>query len=411
MPHTPESYLTLKDSDPYPFYRQELDEGSDSYWDEGMKAFMILDHEGCARVQRDETVFGHPYWDLPGAVEVQGGARQLMMLHGAEHTRVHRFMMKHFTPRMSQAYVDRYVTPLSLRLIERFSTKGNGNLVEDFCDSLPPYVICLLLGVSIDDEELLANCKHWNDDIMRWSETFGQDPLILQNALSSAKNLANVLLPIIRDRKENPQDDFISALWQGGSELLPDWNENDVLAQARVLLFAGSETTTHLIRNALYVLLDKPAMVDELIASPELVSPFIEEVLRFYGVIHFRIRTATEDTEVGGCPVMKGDRVHPVIAAANRDAEVFENPDEFRIDRANVRDHLAFGLGPRMCIGANLARAEAVEAIKLLLTHLPDLRWDSTPGTPKAEFKGHMPRSYTPLFAQWTPTTVKAGSL
>jgi cytochrome P450 len=395
------SYLSLRDQDPFPFYREHLDGGIDAYRDEGMKAVMVLDHLGCARVQREESVFAHPYWDLPGAVEVQGGPRQLMMLHGAEHTRVHRFLMRYFSPRVVQSYREKYVVPLARRMIERLRPDGSGDLDTGFCDQLPAYVICALLGVSIEDEALLANCKRWNDGIMQWSETFGEDPDILADALDSARNLAAVLLPIIRDREHHPQDDFISALWSEGTSLLPGWNELDVLAQARVLLFAGSETTAHLLRNAIYHLLNDPGLQGQLLAEPARMDAFVEEVLRFYGVIHFRIRTATTDTEVSGCPVHKGDRVHAVLSAANRDAARFDDPDDFRMSRPNEREHLAFGLGPRMCIGANLARAETAEVVQQVLTLLPGLRWGERAGAEPARICGHMPRSYRPIHAQW----------
>jgi cytochrome P450 len=296
-------------------------------------------------------------------------------------------------------YRERYIAPLTARMLDRLVGHGSAELDEQFCERLPAYVICALLGISMDDEKSLENCKNWNDDIMSWSETFGEDPKALSDALDSAGHLADVLLPIIRQREAEPADDFISALWAEGPSLLPEWNEGDVLAQARVLLFAGSETTAHLIRNALYHLLTHPELQQQLAADTDLIPHFVEEVLRFYGVIHFRIRTATQDTELSGCPVHTGDRVHAVLSAANRDESRFEDPDEFRMGRPNVRDHLAFGLGPRMCIGANLARAEAVEVIRQMLDRLPGLR--SQEDQPAATLQGHMPRSYRPLHAAW----------
>jgi cytochrome P450 len=314
---------------------------------------------------------------------------------------VHRFLMRYFSPRVVQTYREKYASPLARRMIQRFALAGSADLDLELCDQLPAYVICALLGIPIEDEQLLATCKEWNDDIMRWSETFGEDPEILADALRSAENLAGVLLPIIRERERHPEDDFISALWSEGKSLLGGWNELDVLAQARVLLFAGSETTAHLIRNSLYHLLNHPDLRQGLGAAPEKIGAFIEEVLRFYGVIHFRIRAAASDTAISGCPVRKGDRVHAVLSAANRDAARFDEPDEFRMGRPNERDHLAFGLGRRMCIGANLARAEAAEVVGQVLTALPGLRWGRRAEAEPARLSGHMPRSYRPIYAEW----------
>jgi cytochrome P450 len=393
------SYLDLWDKDPFPFYQSMLTAGRGVYWDEGMNAWMVLNHADANRVHRDEDVFAHPYHDLPGAVDVQGGPRQVIMLHGEEHTKLHRFLMRYMSPRVVERYRRDFVAPLVSRSLDRVQADGRADLDAALAESLPAYVICALLGVSMDDEELLGRCKAWNDDVMRWSETFGEDATILGEALASARNLAGVLMPIIEDRRLNPQDDFLSALWREGPSLLGGWDEFDVLAQARVLLFAGSETTAHLLRNAIYYLIEHQAVRLRLIDHPEEIEIFVEEILRYFGVIHFRIRAAAQDTELSGCPIHKGDRVHAVLSAADRDPAHYPYPEQFDMSRRNPRDHLAFGAGPRVCIGMNLARAETVEAIRQVLTRLPNLRW--RPGGRPAEMRGHMPRSYAPLDACW----------
>jgi cytochrome P450 len=393
------SYLDLWDKDPFPFYQSMLTAGRGVYWDEGMHAWMVLNHADANRVHRDEDVFAHPYHDLPGAVDVQGGPRQVIMLHGEEHTKLHRFLMRYMSPRVVEHYRRDFVAPLVSRSLDRVQADGRADLDAALAESLPAYVICTLLGVSMDDEELLGRCKAWNDDVMRWSETFGEDATILGEALASARNLAGVLMPIIEDRRLNPQDDFLSALWREGPSLLDGWDEFDVLAQARVLLFAGSETTAHLLRNAIYYLIEHQAVRLRLIDHPEEIEIFVEEILRYFGVIHFRIRAAAQDTELSGCPIHKGDRVHAVLSAADRDPAHYPYPEQFDMSRRNPRDHLAFGAGPRVCIGMNLARAETVEAIRQVLARLPNLRW--RPGGRPAEMRGHMPRSYSPLDACW----------
>jgi cytochrome P450 len=394
------SYLDLIDEDPFPFYAELFERHDNVHWDAGMNAWMVFDRADCAEVQRNEAVFEHPYGMLPGAIRVQGGARQVLMLHGEDHNKVHLFLIRHFSTKIVEHYRERYIAPLVTRMLTGFEADGRGDLDTLFADELPAYVICALLGVPLDDQPLLKQCKLWNDDIMRWSETFGEDPDILADALDSADHLAEVLMPIILDRRGHPVDDFISALWEEGRDLLPGWDEHDVLAQARVLLFAGSETTAHLIRNALYHLLEHEELRATLTAEPDQVNVFIEEVLRYYGVIHFRIRDAATDVELAGCPIKKGDRVHAVLAAANRDPARFDHPDTFDMRRPNPRDHLAFGIGPRICVGANLARAEGVEAVRQVLERFPHLRWDEDAGVPP-RMVGHMPRSYRPLAARW----------
>jgi len=392
-------YKDLQDTDPFPAYRQVLDANARVLWDSGMQAWMAFGFDECARIQRDEDTFAHPYWDFQGAAEVQGGDRQVLMLRGEDHTKVHRFLTRFFSTAKVEEYQPTIVRPLAERLLRPVRAAGRAELSELFADRLPAYVICALLGVSMEDQDLMERCKLWNDDIMRWSETFGEDPVVLERARESAAHLKDVLMPIVRDRERNPTDDFISALWAEGPKLLDGWNEDDVLAQARVMLFAGSETTAHLIRNAVHILAGSPEYQEQLAASSSFALAFVEEVLRFYGVIHFRVRATTCPVELAGQDLHAGERVHAVLSAANRDPAHFEDPDRFDPTRSDAKTNLAFGYGGRKCIGANLARWETAEAMQCLLQELGPIALDDD--APRPEFLGHMPRSYQPLNIRW----------
>jgi cytochrome P450 len=148
------------------------------------------------------------------------------------------------------------------------------------------------------------------------------------------------------------------------------------------------------------MLLTRPDLRDRLVAEPELTQRFVDETMRYLGVIHFHLRSVEVDTEVAGCPVARGDRIQSILSAANRDPEHFEDPLTFRLDRRNVQTHLGFGFGPRRCIGANLARAEAAEMVGQLLRVFPDVRF--TEHTRQPEMTGNMGRSYKPLHARLT---------
>jgi cytochrome P450 len=399
--HQIPSFLSVTNAEPYEYYellRQNEPHGV--HWDDEMGAWLAVKYDDCRRIHREESTFAHRYLDFEGAVDVHGGERGILILEGPDHTTLHRFLIRYFSVRVVGEYRDSIVRPLVHRLLDKVASNGSGNLDAAIADPLPAYVIGTLLGISIDDEQTLANVKDWNEDIMRWSSTFGEDPEALEVARTAARHLKDVLMPIIVDRRDNPRDDFVSDLWREGPSLLDNWSQDDVLAQARVLLFAGAESTSHLLRNTIYLVLTRPELRDRLKAEPELIPNFVDETLRYIGVIQFHVRVATTDTEISGCPVAKGDRVHPLLAAANRDPEKFEDPLEFRLDRPNSREHLGFGFGPRLCIGANLARAEAVETIEALLQRFPDLTLDEQGERPT--MSGHMPRSYSPLRTRWT---------
>ena len=137
--------------------------------------------------------------------------------------------------------------------------------------------------------------------------------------------------------------------------------------------------------------------------SAETIPHYVEEILRVFGVIHFRVRVALQDVELGGKLIKKGDRVHPMNSAANRDAGHFDHADLVDLDRARIKQHVAFNVGPRTCIGAELARGEIIEAMERVTQKLPDAELDPTKPAPR--YLGHMPRSFRPLNVTFNPRT------
>src|ERR1700682_917714 len=394
------SYLTLIDQDPSPFYEQ-LRAEDPVHWDEGMQAWLVTRFDDCTVVMKNEEIFGHPYHDFKGAAQVQGGPRGILMLRGDEHTRMHRYLLQFFSKSVVQAYRETIIRPLVDRLLDRLLPIGSADLAGQFSQILPSHVIAVMLGIPIEDGELLEKTRHWNDDIMRWSETFGEEPHALATALDSADRLRETLLPIIRDRRDAPRDDFISKLWAEGPRILEPWTEDEVLAQCRVLFFAGSETTAHGLSNAVSYWLSDPKVRARL--SAETIPHYVEEILRVFGVIHFRVRVALQDVELGGKLIKEGDRVHPMNSAANRDAGHFDHADLVDLDRARIKQHVAFNVGPRTCIGAELARGEIIEAMERVTQKLPDAELDPTKPAPR--YLGHMPRSFRPLNVTFNPRT------
>jgi cytochrome P450 len=272
---------------------------------------------------------------------------------------------------------------------------------ESVFGAVPSDVIAALLGLDWQDEQLLASCRAWNSTIFRWSETFGADEAATNEALAAAAGLDEVLLPVIRARREHRADDLISLLWDKGPDALQPWGEAEVLAQCRVLFFAGSDTTAHLLRNLLHVLLTEPGVDDRLRADPTQVGAFVDEVLRLYGPIHFRVRVALTDVELGGQVIRRGERAHPMNAAANQEPRHYPDPHRIQIDRSPLRDHLAFNAGPRFCVGAALARAEGAEVVEQVLPRSSGMDWVDGAGRPR--FRGYMPRSFRPHFAALAP--------
>jgi cytochrome P450 len=388
------SYLDYIDSNPYEYYSAQLQAGP-VHWDEGMRAWLVFGYEESRFVATRQDYFHHPYNELRGAKEVQGGTRGILMLQGAEHDQMHNFLLSHFTPAAARRYREELIRPLVRRRIEALAGADRADLAADFASKLPSDVIAALLGMDWHDDELLTKCEVWNHLLFRWSETFGEDEQALQDSLVAAESLNSVLMPLVLERRERPADDLISTLWAKGPELLQPWTEVEVLAQCRVLFFAGSDTTAHLLRNVIYVLTTQPEWQAKLRGDDAAIQDFVEEILRYYAPVHFRVRVAIKDVELGGQVIHAGERVHPMNAAANRDPRHYSDPDTINPQRKPLRDHLAFNVGPRFCVGAALARAEGAEAIAQLLAEFSDIAPDPQAQPPR--FVGHMPRSHEPL--------------
>jgi cytochrome P450 len=178
----------------------------------------------------------------------------------------------------------------------------------------------------------------------------------------------------VEDRRREPRDDVLTGL---ATATFPDGSlpeVMDVVRIATIVFAAGHESSTRFLTSALMILADQPEVQARLRAEPALIPNFIEECLRFESVVKGDFRLARVRTEVGGVEIPAGSNVMLLHGAANRDPRKFEDPSEFRPDRANARQHLAFGRGVHTCPGAPLVRTEARVAIEQLLARTSDIR-------------------------------------
>ena len=265
-------------------------------------------------------------------------------------------------------------------LVDGFITRGSCDLVAEFAVPLPLTIISDALGVDRKDHQKF---KEWSDkQVSGTLEVLDNE----QRAEVARAMIAmqGYLLPLIENCRQVPRDDLMSDLVHAeiddptleGPRQLSNGELPPIIGQ---LLVAGNETTAKLIGTGMVILLQRRDILEALRADRTLIPNFIEETLRFDPPVQCTYRIAKKDTHLGSCPVTKGQRVVPMWAAAGRDPMVFDEPGRFDVYRANANRHLAFGFGPHLCAGAQLARAEARIAFEVLLERLLDVRLQ--PGT------------------------------
>jgi cytochrome P450 len=215
---------------------------------------------------------------------------------------------------------------------------------------------------------------------------------------AALKIMASILLPIIRDRRENPRNDLISALWRRGPGVFPDWNENDVLSTCWSSL---DNETKPLLRGLLYTLCRDQELQAKLRRDPPFVTGFVEEGLRFLTPFRTMRRVVKKDVELGGQSMRAGDSIYLITPLANRDAKRWECPHAFDAGRKQENTHFAFGFGQGYCVGRYVGRVEAAEAVRAMLAGTSSFKID--PDSEKPRWHGEMYHSVSPVHAILKP--------
>ena len=283
----------------------------------------------------------------------------MLLMDPPSHTRLRKLVSRTFTVRRMEELRPR-VAEFATQLLDDLPATGRVDLMASYAFLLPVFVICELLGVPAEDR----------DDFAAWSNVM-VDESTEEEATAASTKLYGYLAQLVDAKRADPDDALISGLIEvadEGDRLSTD----ELVAMAMLLLIAGHETTVNLIGNGLLALLTHPEQRALLRERPELLPSAVEEFLRWDPPVHTApLRFAAEDVEYAGVTIPAGAAVQLSLASANRDTR-FDGAAELRIDR-DAGGHTAFGHGLHHCLGAQLARIEAQEAIGLLLERRPDL--------------------------------------
>ncbi|BBY13548.1 cytochrome P450 [Mycobacterium marseillense] len=291
----------------------------------------------------------------------------MVVMDPPEHEKARSLLGRLLTPRRLQENKD-YIWQLADRQFDEFIANGHCEFLSEYAKPFATLAIADLLGVPDEDRpEIRRNLGAGNAPGARVGaldhEPVGSNPLQYLDDLFSA---------YIDDRRQRPREDVLTGL---ATATYPDGSVPpllEVVRPATFLFAAGQETVTKLLSSAVQVLGDQPELQQRLRADRSLIGTFIEEALRMQSPTKVDFRLARKTTTLGGVHIPAGTVIMLCLGAANRDPRKFENPNEFRADRKNVREHIAFGRGIHTCAGAPLARVEGQITINRILDRTRD---------------------------------------
>lgn len=390
--------------DPRPFYSRARRE-EPVFWSDSLGLWVVTRYEDICAVARDAARFSSVDSITPVSVppppevmaELVKGFPPVPSLVTSDppaHTHGRALVMKALSLRRL-ALFEPIIRDIAGGLLDRFVGEGRVELVGAFAIPLPGNFIVDLLGLPRED---LPRVNRWTDD--SGAIYAGQAPAAeLVPRARGFVEFQHYLARAIEERRASPRDDALSDIVTGAAALDTPLTMAELVNMLLQVLFAGYETTAGLITAAALELARDPALFAAVRADPGLCPQVVEEALRVASPIHAMYRTATEDVELGGVSIKRGERLQIAYISANHDETRFPDPDRFDIRRD--ASHLAFGHGIHFCIGAPLARLEGRIAVELLTQRLPGLRL--VPGQRFPIFPSATARRLLALDVAWDP--------
>ncbi len=270
--------------------------------------------------------------------------------------------------------VEAYIDTLLDAMVERGRVV---DMVETFSAELPLFTLCEILGVPAADRPKLVHWMHFLEITQYQAQQEGLGNVTAEQIMTFMSEIQAMFeygRKLLADRRSDPQNDLLSAIANveiDGQPLSPEFLDGSWL----LIVFAGNDTTRNSLTGTMRLITEFPELRQQLAAKPDLFPNFVHEAIRMVTPVTYMRRTATEDTDLGGQKIAKGEKVVMYYPAANRDPGKFPDPDRFIIDRANAREHQAFGNGPHVCLGQRVANMQLEAAYRRILTRFPNVRW------------------------------------
>lgn len=353
------------DRDPYRIYRRMQSE-SPIGWVQDLDMWLVAGYKDVETILRntDDFVTG-----TPDSLIFDTFGEHMLTAEGAQHERFKSRFRSAFSPARIRASMEEKTEACSRMLLDSFADNGRAELRKAYASRLPVLSILSLFNIPLDEEPRL---RRWYDGFEQALSNFGWR----EDVRSRARGYVDEFHSLIRDHiarvRQAPDDSLLSQVVHDDSADRLD--DGEICRNASIIFFGGISTVEAVVLNCLYALCTHPEALASMRDDPARIPHAIDETLRWLSPVQSATRHVVRPVSMGNATFRTGDVVNCMLGAANRDPAVFEDPEMFRLNRGNVRNHLGFALGPHFCLGSNLARLEAATAIRHILERCPDLR-------------------------------------
>ncbi|MBW2725172.1 MAG: cytochrome P450 [Deltaproteobacteria bacterium] len=339
----------------------------------------ITKHEHIVEVSKQPLLFlnGPGMTFVPqrdGEVQEQIPIRTIINMDPPDHKKFRKVVSSYFTPRAVGA-LSGLVEQTARDLVDGMGEEGECDFMTEIASLHPLRVIARILGVPESDEPFILRLT--NELFGNADPEFQRDPDRMEAMKSLFMEFWEYFGRIMKDRRANPKNDLASVIANAQIDGEP-MGELETMGYCLIAFTAGHETTRGSIGGGLKALIDHPDAFHQWANDPELTPLAIDEIVRYVTPVNHMVRTAAEDYELGGSQIHEGDKLVLFYASANRDEEIFDDPEVLRIDRDPNR-HLGFGIGEHFCVGANLARMTSGTLFRELVGRIEEVELAGEP--------------------------------
>ena len=412
-----EEYKQLRENSPVHFHEAGIGDSEPGFW-------VLTKYDDIEFVSRNQQIFSSQL--ASGTTLTLGYSQEVsidqLFRSALDHMlgtddKLHLSMrnphMKFFTPK----YVEELRKKVSLKvteLLDGIAPLGKCNLVDSISSELPIFSLSEILGVPEEDR---SKIKEWmtflemaqvvgatqaaeknNIELNEDQQASAPDPAMIAMFTNIVKEMFDYGRDILLKRRKDPKDDLLSVIANmevDGEKLSDEYLDGSWL----LIIIAGNETTRNSISGTIKLLTENPDQKEKLINNMELLPNMVNEAIRLISPVIYMRRTTKEETLIGDQKIGPQEKVVLYYGAANRDPDIFKNPDAFDIERENAKKHLAFGYGRHLCLGKHMANMQLAEVYKQILARFPDIQqsddWKVVPNNFTHSIS-EMPVSFTP---------------